>query len=95
MQPVQPSFHPATAATPTTHTTEPKIVRTSFLAMKYYNAIVLAANNLGNLPCVLALSLWTDYLASFQSPTRFKDLQRIFHLGENTLIAYSRDISDA
>lgn len=59
MQPVQPSFHPATATTtaPTKHTTEPKIVGTSVLAMKYDNGVVLAADNLGNVPSVLVLSM--------------------------------------
>src|SRR2546423_13098814 len=34
-------------------------------------------------------------LASFGSLARFKDVQRIFNVGENTLIAYSGDVSDA
>lgn len=34
-------------------------------------------------------------LASFGSLARFKDVQRIFSVGDNTLIAYSGDVSDA
>lgn len=34
-------------------------------------------------------------LASFGSLARFKDVQRIFPVGDNTLIAYSGDVSDA
>lgn len=35
------------------------------------------------------------YTASFGSLARFKDVQRIFPVGDNTLIAYSGDVSDA
>ena len=33
--------------------------------------------------------------ASFGSLARFKDVQRIFPVGDNTLIAFSGDVSDA
>ena len=33
--------------------------------------------------------------ASFGSLARFKDVQRIFQVGDNTLIAYGGDVSDA
>jgi 20S proteasome alpha/beta subunit len=33
--------------------------------------------------------------ASFGSLARFKDVERIFPVGESTLIAYSGDVSDA
>lgn len=81
MKPVKPSFHPLTApqTTPVQHTQEPKIVGTSVLGMKYKDGIILAADN----------------LASFGSLARFKDMQRIFPVGDNTLIAYSGDVSDA
>lgn len=81
MKPVKPSFHPLTTpqTTPVQHTQEPKIVGTSVLGMKYKDGIILAADN----------------LASFGSLARFKDMQRIFPVGDNTLIAYSGDVSDA
>jgi len=104
MQPVQPSFHRSTDASvaPTTHTKEPKIVGTSVLAMKYADGIVLAADNLGTepspsharMPLLWMLTIYCT-AASFGSLARFKDVQRIFPVGDNTLIAYSGDVSDA
>jgi len=98
MQPVKPSFHPSSAlqqvvshTTPTQHTQNPKIVGTSVLGMKYKDGIILAADNLG----MLLLLYVIDALASFGSLARFKDVQRIFNVGDNTLIAYSGDVSDA
>jgi 20S proteasome subunit beta 7 len=104
MRPVKPSFHQSTApqnthsqATPVQHTQNPKIVGTSVLGMKYKDGIVLAADNLGSIPIsqIYLKEVTNRSIASFGSLARFKDVQRIFPVGDNTLIAYSGDVSDA
>jgi 20S proteasome subunit beta 7 len=45
--------------------------------------------------CIWTVLKTTNGVASFGSLARFKDVQRIFPVGENTLIAYSGDVSDA
>jgi 20S proteasome subunit beta 7 len=93
MRPVKPSFHPFTESQqPVQYTQNPKIVGTSILGMKYRDGIVVAADNLGS-PALVQVA--HRLLASFGSLARFKDVQRIFSVGDNTLIAYSGDVSDA
>lgn len=59
-------------------TQQPIVTGTSVLALKYKDGIMLAADN----------------LASYGSLARFKDIQRLFPVGDNTLIGASGDMSD-
>jgi len=82
----QPSYLPRLAPTPTaapaqapiTHTREPIVTATSVLAVKYKDGVMMAA----------------DTLASYGSLARFKDMERLLKVGDNTLVGFSGDMSD-
>jgi len=57
----------------------PVVTGTSVLALKYKDGIMMAA----------------DCLASYGSLARFRDMQRLFELGETTLLGSSGDIADS
>lgn len=59
-------------------TQQPIVTGTSVLALTYKDGIMIAADN----------------LASYGSLARFKDMQRLHPVGENTLIGASGDMSD-
>jgi len=60
------------------HTQQPIVTGASVLALKYKDGVMLAADN----------------LASYGSLARFKDIQRLHPVGENTIIGASGDMSD-
>ncbi|KII84727.1 hypothetical protein PLICRDRAFT_126612 [Plicaturopsis crispa FD-325 SS-3] len=60
------------------HTQQPIVTGTSVLAIKYKDGIMLAADN----------------LASYGSLARFKDVQRLHPVGNNTIIGAGGDMSD-
>lgn len=66
------------AAIPRTVTQSPIVTGTSVIAIKYKDGIMMAA----------------DCLASYGSLARFRDVQRIIGVGNNTIIGASGDVSD-
>ncbi|TFK41663.1 nucleophile aminohydrolase [Crucibulum laeve] len=60
------------------HTQQPIVTGTSVLAIKYKDGIMMAADN----------------LASYGSLARFKDIQRLHAVGDNTVIGAGGDMSD-
>ncbi|KIJ92673.1 hypothetical protein K443DRAFT_685103 [Laccaria amethystina LaAM-08-1] len=60
------------------HTQQPIVTGTSVLAIKYKDGIMMAADN----------------LASYGSLARFKDIQRLHAVGNNTMIGAGGDMSD-
>lgn len=63
---------------PKMNTQQPIVTGTSVIAMKFKDGIVIAADNLG----------------SYGSLARFNDVERLFPVGENTVVGVSGDISD-
>ncbi|KAK9459440.1 nucleophile aminohydrolase [Lipomyces oligophaga] len=63
---------------PITQTQQPTVTGTSVLAMKFDNGVILAADN----------------LASYGSLARFTDMERLFKVGEETIVGISGDVSD-
>ncbi|KAJ1556226.1 Proteasome subunit beta type-7 [Cladochytrium tenue] len=66
------------ALAPTTHTQSPIVTGTSVIAIRYKDGVMLAADN----------------LASYGSLARFRDVERLFKVGDHTVIGASGDISD-
>jgi len=60
------------------HTQQPIVTGTSVLALRYKDGIMMAADN----------------LASYGSLARFKDIQRLHPVGQNTVIGAGGDMSD-
>ncbi|KIK59650.1 hypothetical protein GYMLUDRAFT_74098 [Collybiopsis luxurians FD-317 M1] len=60
------------------HTQQPIVTGTSVLAIKYKDGVMMAADN----------------LASYGSLARFKDIQRLHPVGNNTVIGAGGDMSD-
>ncbi|CEG77891.1 Putative Proteasome subunit beta type [Rhizopus microsporus] len=63
---------------PMTRTQNPLITGTSVLAFKYRDGIMMAA----------------DMLGSYGSLARFRDIKRLYPVGESTIVGASGDISD-
>jgi len=63
---------------PATHTSSPIVTGTSVVAIKYKDGIMMA----------------TDCLASYGSLARFRDVERMTAVGDNTIVGASGDISD-
>lgn len=63
---------------PITHTQSPTVTGTSVIGIKFKDGVVIAADN----------------LAAYGSLRRFNDMQRIFSLGDNTVVGIGGDISD-
>ncbi|CAO3656803.1 unnamed protein product [Mucor hiemalis] len=63
---------------PTTRTQNPLVTGTSVLAFKYKDGIMMAA----------------DMLGSYGSLARFRDIKRLYPVGESTIVGCSGDISD-
>ncbi|EDO14893.1 hypothetical protein Kpol_380p12 [Vanderwaltozyma polyspora DSM 70294] len=63
---------------PKMNTQQPIITGTSVISMKYNNGVIIAADNLG----------------AYGSLLRFNDVERLFAIGENTVVGVSGDISD-
>ncbi|RIB12092.1 nucleophile aminohydrolase [Gigaspora rosea] len=63
---------------PITYTQNPVVTGTSVIALKYRDGVMLAADN----------------LASYGSLARFKDVERLYAVGDFTVIGASGDISD-
>ncbi|ORX34595.1 nucleophile aminohydrolase [Kockovaella imperatae] len=69
---------PQSTHAPRAHTQQPIVTGTSVLGIKYEGGVMLAADN----------------LASYGSLARFKDIQRLHPLGDNTCLAVAGDMSD-
>ncbi|AAS53629.1 AFR258Wp [Eremothecium gossypii ATCC 10895] len=65
-------------AGPSQHTQQPIVTGTSVIAMKYNNGTIIAADRLG----------------SYGSLLRFTDMDRLFAVGESTVVGVSGDVSD-
>ncbi|KAI8977250.1 nucleophile aminohydrolase [Mycotypha africana] len=63
---------------PMTRTQQPLVTGTSVLAFKYRDGIMMAA----------------DMLGSYGSLARFRDIKRLYPVGEHTVVGASGDISD-
>lgn len=61
-----------------THTQQPIVTGTSVIAIKYKDGVMMAADN----------------LASYGSLARFKDIERLHSIGDNTLLGASGDMAD-
>jgi 20S proteasome subunit beta 7 len=65
------------------------------LAIKYKDGIMMAADNLGGFHyCSPRAWLTLCYSASYGSLARFKDIQRLHAVGNNTIIGAGGDMSD-
>lgn len=76
--PFATSFKPASHKGPKTVTQSPIVTGTSVLAIKYKDGIMMS----------------TDCLASYGSLARFRDMQRVISVGDQTLLGASGDVSD-
>ncbi|KAK9471070.1 nucleophile aminohydrolase [Dipodascopsis tothii] len=65
-------------AGPSVHTQSPSVTGTSVIAIKFDKGVMLAA----------------DHLASYGSLARFTDQQRLYKVGDETVVGISGDISD-
>ncbi|KAL7752045.1 Proteasome subunit beta type-7 [Sorochytrium milnesiophthora] len=74
----QRSAAAAAAAGPHTRTQEPVVTGTSVVAIKYKDGVMMT----------------TDCLASYGSLARFRDVERMTAVGDNTVVGVSGDISD-
>ncbi|KAJ3416536.1 Proteasome subunit beta type-7 [Chytridiales sp. JEL 0842] len=65
-------------AAPLTRTQQPIVTGTSVIAIRFKGGVMMAADN----------------LASYGSLARFRDIERLFAVGETTVVGASGDISD-
>lgn len=74
----EPHFVANPGLRPLNHTQSPIVTGTSVIAIKYKDGVMLAADN----------------LASYGSLARFRDVERLFPVGDYTIVGASGDISD-
>eukprot|EP00742_Colponemidia_sp_Colp-10_P000569 GILJ01000622.1.p1 GENE.GILJ01000622.1~~GILJ01000622.1.p1 ORF type:complete len:244 (+),score=42.31 GILJ01000622.1:75-806(+) len=70
--------HSAAADGPSTRTTNPMVTGGSVVGIKYQDGVLIAA----------------DTLASYGTMARFKDIQRLQKVGQNTIIGVGGELSD-
>lgn len=76
--PYDMKIHAADNSMPKVHTQQPTVTGTSVIAIKFDKGVMMAA----------------DTLASYGSLARFDDQQRIFKVGDETIVGVGGDISD-
>ncbi|KAI8887022.1 proteasome endopeptidase complex, beta subunit [Backusella circina FSU 941] len=78
LQQTVPDQLTASAYGPMTRTQAPQVTGTSILAFKYRDGVMMAA----------------DMLGSYGSLARFRDIERLYPVGQHTVVGASGDISD-
>lgn len=75
---------------------QPVVTGTSVLGLLYKDGIMMAADNLGTeyMSRSKMNSTVHDFSASYGSLARFKDIKRLYPVGNNTVIGAGGDISD-
>ncbi|KAJ1650873.1 Proteasome subunit beta type-7 [Dispira simplex] len=73
-----PRMCQANQVTPITHSDGPVVTGTSVLGIRYKDGVMMAA----------------DCLASYGSLARFRDVDRLYTVGDNTIVGASGDIGD-
>jgi 20S proteasome subunit beta 7 len=72
------------------------VTGTSVLAFKYRDGIIMAADMLGKKSLIINLCSLINHacIGSYGSLARFRDIKRLYPVGESTIVGASGDLSD-